>query len=622
MFGISYETWSSVCRMYASLKPGSKSAYLQWFPFSKLSADDIEELCSQSFFDKYIKSSAFVFYSSAMHQSENYLQKSDGSFRVSALVSPILYLVLQAVGKEISQKYISNRPSNVEVYYAGNYDRMRAKYKADYDDFFKSLNAQIDEYQYFIKTDLRNFFANISVDKLVHQIDMVCNLDDSCFTQTQLQLYKELLLYAGEGRFPLIENSMASSYLATVIYLDIIDQRLHDFISKKLPLIKSFKMVRYVDDMYILINSDMSFSYIQGAYNEIRNEYSSILKEYGLALNTGKCCVKPAKDINAELKKSLYDEYFNGEKKAIEELFRGSLKNFLFDLSLELLMDSVDIEKYNLLIEKHFSLADVEFTPNEVFNYFIYENQSELQTPEVIEEIVGLVKQEIAFVSLDPKRLCAMIMGTRSDEAIKNVLNHLFCRGRAGKWNSYDTTIAITYLIQSRFRHIDLIKILKNESSNLYQYYLLNCAGSFMRYFKSSQWDTCISIAQADWKVSYLYFMHRVEMARHNNMSSFAFFKNFFDRITAHFAFITKLDPKEKKPNFKKYYTESTIKAVYQDIEGSEAIIKAAHELRNANPVAHSSAGLIDKKDTASELSDSIDAMKQLIKDFITLKKL
>ena len=50
---------------------------------------------------------------------------------------------------------------------------MRPKYKQDYDDFFKELNASIDEYQYFIKTDITNFFANINVDKLVAQIDKV-----------------------------------------------------------------------------------------------------------------------------------------------------------------------------------------------------------------------------------------------------------------------------------------------------------------------------------------------------------------------------------------------------------------------------------------------------------------
>jgi len=117
-----------------------------------------------------------------MHQSENFLQKSDGSFRDSSLVGPILYLMLQAVGKEIYDQYISVRPYDVSVYYAGNYEHMRPKYKQDYDDFFKELNASIDEYQYFIKTDITNFFANINVDKLVAQIDRVCNSDEVSFS--------------------------------------------------------------------------------------------------------------------------------------------------------------------------------------------------------------------------------------------------------------------------------------------------------------------------------------------------------------------------------------------------------------------------------------------------------
>ena len=65
-----------------------------------------------------------------------------------------------------------------------------------------------------------------------------------------------------------------------------------------------------------------------------------------------------------------YDEYFNGQKHNIEELFSGALYRFLNDLSLELLLDSIDIERYNELINKHFSSDDIEFTPSEVFNYF------------------------------------------------------------------------------------------------------------------------------------------------------------------------------------------------------------------------------------------------------------
>ena len=36
--------------------------------------------------------------------------------------------------------------------------------------------------------------------------------------------------------------------------------------------------------------------YLGDTYNEIRNEYSSILKEYGLSLNTKKCCIKKSSD--------------------------------------------------------------------------------------------------------------------------------------------------------------------------------------------------------------------------------------------------------------------------------------------------------------------------------------
>lgn len=329
--------------MYFSLKTGSLKSYLQWFPFTKLSEKDKNTISSEDFYNQYIKTGSFILFPSVMHQSENFLQKSDGSFRDSSLVGPILYLVLQSVGKEISNQYTSVRPANVSVYYAGNYEHLRPKYKQDYDDFFKELNASIDEYQYFIKTDITNFFANINVDKLVAQIDKVCNTDDVAFSQTQLHLFKELLIYCGNGRFPLIENSVASSFLATIVYLDVIDGALHDYISNKIKAFSNFRMVRYVDDLYILISTDKPIGYLHDAYNEIRNEYSSILKEFGLALNTKKCCIKESKEINQELKKSLYDEYFNGQKHSIEELFSGSLQGFLSDLSLELLFDSMQI---------------------------------------------------------------------------------------------------------------------------------------------------------------------------------------------------------------------------------------------------------------------------------------
>ena len=113
------------------------------------------------------------------------------------------------MGKFVFDRYIPLRPLGISVYYAGNYEFMRPKYKRDYDDFFKELNSCIDEYQYFIKTDITNFYSNINVDKLIAQVDKVWNAGTVAFSQTQLYLFKELLVYCGNGRFPLVENSIA-----------------------------------------------------------------------------------------------------------------------------------------------------------------------------------------------------------------------------------------------------------------------------------------------------------------------------------------------------------------------------------------------------------------------------
>ena len=617
MFGVTYDTWKKVCGMYFTLGTGSQKAYLQWFPFTKLTSDDKAIISSEDFYNQYIKTASFMLFPPAMHQSENYLQKGDGSFRDSSLIAPILFLFLQSVGMEIHNQYTPIRPSDISVYYAGNYARLRPKYKQDYDDFFKELNSYADEYQYFIKTDITSFFSNISVDKLMVQVDEICNSETVVFSQTQLQLFKELLTYCGNGRFPLVENSVASSYLATVIYLDAVDKALYEYISCNVTAFSSFRMVRYVDDMYILISSDKPIEYLHEAYNEIRNEYSSILKNYGLALNAPKCRFRESKEINEELKKSLYDEYFNGRRHNIEELFPGALCRFLNDLSIELLLDSIDIERYNELIKKHFSSNDIEFTPSEVFNYFVYENENELKSEPVVKAIVGLVEQSISFISLDPKRLTIMIMKTESDVAIRKFLNQLFKRHRANKWNSYDTTIAISYLIQSEFRHIDLLEILSIRHPSLYSYYFHHCRSSTIHCFDSWKVKKLSEMIAQDSKAHYLYFMYLCEMKRANHMAAFAYYKNFFDRVTADLDFAAGNDPNLRKPNYKKFYKESALITFYAGVDDSELVIKHAHKLRNDNPLSHASSQLLDRNDTSEDLRKSIKDLSKLIYGYI-----
>lgn len=618
VFDISYNTWNSICNMYFSLGSGSKKAYLQWFPFSKMEEEDKETVKSEDFYNEYISSGAFVLYPGAMLRSENYIQKGDGSFRDAFLISPILYLVLQCIGKEIAYRYVDQRPKGITAYYAGNYDELRPKYKQDYDTFFKHLNDSIDRYQYFIKTDVTNFFNNINLNLLMERIDRICNAEETKITQTQLYLYKELLGYCGAGRFPLIENSIASSYLATIVYMDAIDCALYGFIDEKVDDITEFEIVRYVDDMYIMFSAAKPLAYLKDTYNTIINEYSSLLKQYGLSLNVKKCGIKEAYEINEELKKSLYDEVFNGKKHEIEEHFSGSLKPFLEEIYDNLVEDGLDNPGYVSIIEKHFYDESIEFTPSEVYNYLIYENASELRNDAVTRLLVKIINWDLSFLSLDPKRLSVMIMKSGSDKAIKAMLNRLFKRHRADLWNSYDTTVAIAYLIQSEFQHIDLLNVLKERCSDLYEYYEYNCRREFTSALLNRTSSRLRRNICDDVKALILYFLYWVEKEKGNSLTAFAYFKTFFDRTSADLACNSGVRKTGKgKPDYRAYYKESEFRKLYSGIEKADETIAQAHDLRNANPLAHSSAGLLDKNSSTIDIRKSIRNLGRLMDQFI-----
>jgi AbiA family abortive infection protein len=623
MFNITYETWESVCNMYFAQKEGRLKSYLQWFPFYKLSSADKATITSQQFYNTYIKHGTISLCESFFLRTDNYMQKGDGSFRDSKLLSPLMYLVLQAIGKTISEKIKLDRDQNIEVFYSGNFDEMRCYYKRDYDDFYKSINADVESYDYFIKTDIRDFFGNINLNILFDCIDKKANTKEIKITQRHLQLYKEIVSYCGDGKFPLVENSTASSYLATMVYLDNIDVGLYDFINNKIDEITDFKMIRYVDDLYILIRSEKKLKGLIRTCNEIINEYSSLLKEHNLALNTKKVCVKQIDEINEELKKSLYDEYVNGIRCEIAELCPSGMKLFLQQIEQALKVDDITVEQYNQTIENAFSIEGTEFTPAEVYNYFVYEDTSALEEDKAIEMILKIIRHDISFICLDPKRLTLIIMKTKSDIAIRALLNKLFQHNRAGKWNSYDTTIAISYLIQSQFRHIDLLDVIYQHNRSLYKYYYYFCRQSFMSIFNHKTPIAVDKIVSADEKVYYLYCMYFIEESRGNHLTAYAYYKNFFDRLSAHFAFYSGFDKGNGKvPNYKGFYSEGALKKLYSGLTDSDSVIRQAHKIRNSNPLSHASAELVDNNNSTAELQQTIEGLQKLISEYMQQNRL
>lgn len=108
IFGITYDTWNTVCNMYFCDDCAHRfKYYLQWYPFSKLSKHDMDFIKSREFYDNYIKNFDCVFYKTEMFCSHNYMLKEDGSFRNCTLISPLLYTIKDL--KLIIKDYIEEK---------------------------------------------------------------------------------------------------------------------------------------------------------------------------------------------------------------------------------------------------------------------------------------------------------------------------------------------------------------------------------------------------------------------------------------------------------------------------------------------------------------------------------
>ena len=163
--------------------------------------------------------------------------------------------------------------------------------------------------------------------------------------------------------------------------------------------------------------------------------------------------------------------------------------------------------------------------------------------------------------------------------------------------------------------------ILSNRHPKLYGYYFHNCKSSFINTLTLHRVNKLREVIASDSKAHYLYFMHLCEMKRENYMAAFAYYKNYFDRVTADLAFVFVRDPRLKKPNYKGFYKESAFTSFYSEIDDSETVITKAHSLRNSNPLSHSSSELLDNNNTSNELSNSIKDLSKLIYEYIDKQK-
>ena len=496
--GISYEAWKETCDMYLSTVTDvslrrSFAMYLQLYPFTRITSVDKTVISSKDFYNNFIKSGAVLHNDSVLRRSSNFILKNNGGFRDAQLLSPIMFLILQAIGVEICKRYRQNRESdeNIVAFYAGNFSDHKSLYKSQYQEFSKWNNYYAEEYPYFIKTDLSDYFSNIKFDKL---LDLINHNVQTKFTPIQQKTIIDILNYCGDGKFPLVQNSTASSFLATIVYLDIIDVKLGSFI-KKLPNIEDYKLIRYVDDLYIWLKPKTE-SNLNQEYNDIRAEYSSLLNSYGLTLNAKKTGLYTGSDIDEKLKWSIYNDVVNEQGNAVETYLDNknwteNVNKFITSLFEKKFDNTLTKESFQEIIDSSFKSDDiVGISGDEIFKRIIYDHSEYLQDDFVIENMSSLLlRQGISTFYMSPQILTTMVLNTcpgkSKNMAVKSLLNQLFIRNKNQVINRYDIVITLQYLLNTGFNHYDLKeKIINRNEHGLYLYIKKFCCQNFLIDFK------------------------------------------------------------------------------------------------------------------------------------------
>lgn len=250
LYGISYSEWEHYVSLLLNEPSNNLNKYIQTYPFSTLSKNEKEVLVSEKFYEQNIASGSFLSEKNLI-RTETVMTKNDGSLRNVTVVTPIVYLVLLTIGGHIYENMKSNECDYSQKFYSGSFIQGRFNYSESYKEFTMTALSQENQYHYYFKTDISNFYSSINLDVLFSRIENMIDIN----SPRELLFFKTLLEYIGQGRFPTVTDNTGLSYIATICYFYDFDKELNFKLSND-EFIESFYLVRYVDDLYIFFNCD------------------------------------------------------------------------------------------------------------------------------------------------------------------------------------------------------------------------------------------------------------------------------------------------------------------------------------------------------------------------------
>lgn len=399
------------------------------------------------------------------------------------------------------------------------------------------------------------------------------------------------------------------SFLATKVFLSDVDVELSRSVQKNAS-VDSFKLVRYVDDLFIFFDVKDGASPFQ-AKEELLNKYADILRLSGLTLNQGKVEFGPTGALSlAEASESCVDFSELQTEGEIDDVAGRTAR--LFDEIAKRASDRDYLQQdFNEAVESAFAREEGAAPPMAAFRACLYHGQDSFREQVVIDSIRRALDSSKAVLSYNTDELTKCILNTNDGPLIKKMLNILFRAHRDGTWSSIDALVAINYLIGRGMMHEDLLKTLREAEPGLDAYIRMFCTSERFVASPASDVESKLILVISGDAPSKIQFANQLyHKVTRNYFKRVACMRAFFDRFSS--VYRQKILHKKKKFLFR----EREIKQIYASIEGSDEMIHKAEMLRQHNPLAHASSELIVdsyKKD----ICEVIESLSKLISELL-----
>ena len=605
MINISYEVWEEACTLIKDYSKKYGKFYMQLYPFYNF--NNLNNISSKNFFDSYVRTGAIFANYGNFDRIDNYCRKSDGSYRKRFLLTPIMYIYYIAIGLHFSKKYNQKRNKEIYVKYGGDFENGDLHYRNSYSQFVSFVSNTALEYNYYYKLDISDCFNKINIDLLTNLLS-----NSLQFNQKEQMIFKEFTKWCGDGNFPQTECGVTSSYLATIIYFDIIDNRLFNLLSKE-KAIKKFKICRYVDDLYILLDIDGRVN-VDKVENRISSIYENLIYEYNLTINRKKSSFKTSDNIFSDLKSfSILEDY--EENIEISPEYKNHLSEFLNELIKSAADGSINYLKYMDLIERYFESPESIYHAGQILYILIYKNIGWLKETRLIKKITKIIDYDFNILSLDPRRLVSLIVNTHDEEIIKKFLSRLYCCAEEGNWLIAHNFMALQYLLYRNFASTKLLNKMKKYIPEIVEFIIKYYKNDWRKNISDLHLDLQIQkLKYQETPISFFKFLEITSIKKGNILEAQSYNKNYFDLITKNIELIKGYSNDKNKVN----YTKDDLKNIYVNkLKLSKDMWDLINDLcdrRNKNPLCHASCNIFNnKQDLTVSISKDIEEINNLI---------